>query len=65
MPRTSVTSVHGVSTVRKVEDGVVRLVPVTVGIQDGPFVEILSGLEAGELTVAKAGAFVRGERNND
>ncbi|WP_342236991.1 efflux RND transporter periplasmic adaptor subunit [Inquilinus sp. OTU3971] len=59
LPRTSVTSAHGLSTVRKVEDGVVRLVPVTVGIQDGPFVEILSGLEAGELAVAKAGAFVR------
>lgn len=59
LPRTSVTSAHGVSTVRKVENGVVRLVPVTVGIQDGPFVEILSGLEAGELAVAKAGAFVR------
>lgn len=59
LPRTSVTSAHGVSTVRKVEDGVVRLVPVTVGIQDGPFVEILSGLEAGEQAVAKAGAFVR------
>ncbi len=59
LPRTSVTSAHGVSMVRKVENGVVRLVPVTVGIQDGPFVEILSGLEAGEQVVAKAGAFVR------
>lgn len=59
LPRTSVMSAHGVSTVHKVENGVVRLVPVTVGIQDGPFVEILSGLEAGELAVAKAGAFVR------
>jgi HlyD family secretion protein len=59
LPRTSVTSAHGISAVRKVENGVVRLVPVTVGIQDGPFVEILSGLEAGELAVAKAGAFVR------
>lgn len=59
LPRTSVTSAHGVSTVHKVENGVVRRVPVTVGIQDGPFVEILSGLEAGELAVAKAGAFVR------
>ncbi len=59
LPRTSVTSAHGISTVRKVENGVVRLVPVTVGIQDGSFVEILSGLEAGEQAVAKAGAFVR------
>ncbi|WP_437365364.1 efflux RND transporter periplasmic adaptor subunit [Inquilinus limosus] len=59
LPRTSVTSAHGISTVRKVENGVVRLVPVTVGIQDGSFVEILSGLEAGEQAVAKAGALVR------
>lgn len=59
LPRTSVMSAHGISMVRKVEDGVVRLVPVAVGIQDGSFVEILSGLEAGEQAVAKAGAFVR------
>jgi len=65
LPRTSVTSAGGVSTVRKVVDGVVRLMPVTVGIQDGPFVEILSGIEAGEQAVAKAGAFVRdGDRIN-
>lgn len=59
LPRTSVTSANGRSIVRKVENGVVRLVPVTVGIQDGSFVEILSGLAAGEQAVAKAGAFVR------
>lgn len=59
LPRTSVTSVNGGALVRKVDGGVVRLMPVTLGIQDGPFVEILSGLEAGEQAVAKAGAFVR------
>lgn len=59
LPRTSVMSANGISMVRKVEADVVRLVPVTVGIEDGPFVEIVSGLEAGELVVAKAGAFVR------
>lgn len=59
LPRSSVMSTNGVSLVRKVEANVVRLVPVTVGIEDGPFVEIVSGLEPGELAVAKAGAFVR------
>ena len=47
------------------EDGVVRLVPVVTGIQDGQFVEILSGLKAGEQAVAKTGAYVRdGDRIN-
>lgn len=59
LPRSSVASANGLSMVRKVEGNVVRLVRVTVGIQDGPFVEIRSGLEAGERVVAKAGAFVR------
>lgn len=59
LPRTSVTSENGRTVVRTVADGVVRLTPVVVGIQDGPFVEVLSGLEAGEQAVAKAGAFVR------
>ncbi|WP_372394037.1 efflux RND transporter periplasmic adaptor subunit [Azospirillum sp. HJ39] len=59
LPRMSVTSANGGTVVRKVEEGIVRLVPVTVGIQDGPFVEILSGLGAGEQVVEKAGAFLR------
>lgn len=59
LPRTSVSTADGGAIVRKVDDGVVRLVPVTAGIQDGAFVEILSGLAAGERAVAKAGAFVR------
>ena len=65
LPQTAVTSSNGKSIVRKVEDGVVHLVPVTTGIQDGQYVEILSGLKAGEQTVAKAGAYVRdGDRIN-
>lgn len=59
LPRSSVGAADGGAVVRKVEDGVVRLVPVTAGLQDGAFVEILSGLVAGERAVAKAGAFVR------
>ncbi|MCA1494277.1 efflux RND transporter periplasmic adaptor subunit [Sinorhizobium alkalisoli] len=65
LPQTAVTAENGKSIVRKVEDGVVHLVPVTTGIQDGQFVEIVSGLEAGEQAVAKAGAYVRdGDRIN-
>ncbi|WEJ36397.1 efflux RND transporter periplasmic adaptor subunit [Sinorhizobium prairiense] len=65
LPQTAVTSEDGKSIVRKVEDGVVRLVPVETGIQDGQFIEILSGIEPGEQAVAKAGAYVRdGDRIN-
>ncbi|MCA1444384.1 efflux RND transporter periplasmic adaptor subunit [Ensifer sp. IC4062] len=65
LPQTAVTAEDGKAIVRKVEDGVVRLVPVVTGIQDGQFVEILSGLKAGEQAVAKAGAYVRdGDRIN-
>ncbi|WP_026618103.1 efflux RND transporter periplasmic adaptor subunit [Ensifer aridi] len=59
LPQTAVTSEDGKSIVRKVEDGVVRLIPVETGIQDGQFVEILSGIKPGEQAVAKAGAYVR------
>ncbi|MCA1367909.1 efflux RND transporter periplasmic adaptor subunit [Bradyrhizobium sp. BRP14] len=65
LPQTAVTSEDGKSIVRKVEDGVVRLIPVETGIQDGQFVEILSGIKPGEQAVAKAGAYVRdGDRIN-
>lgn len=65
LPQTAVTSEDGKSIVRKVEDGVVRLVPVETGIQDGQFIEILSGIRPGEQAVAKAGAYVRdGDRIN-
>ena len=65
LPQTAVTSEDGKSIVRKVESGTVHLVPVETGIQDGQFVEILSGVEPGEQVVAKAGAYVRdGDRIN-
>lgn len=65
LPQTAVTAEDGKSIVRKVKDGIVHLTPVTTGIQDGQFVEILSGLEPGEQAVAKAGAYVRdGDRIN-
>jgi HlyD family secretion protein len=44
---------------------VAERVAVETGIRDGGFVEILSGLAAGDTVVTKAGSFVRsGDRIN-
>ncbi|MDM9626025.1 efflux RND transporter periplasmic adaptor subunit [Rhizobium sp. S152] len=59
LPLAAVTTGRNGSTARKVEDGVVKQVKVTTGIQDGGFVEIAEGLKEGDTVVAKAGAFVR------
>jgi HlyD family secretion protein len=59
LPLTAVNSDEDGSSVRKVENGIVRFANVETGIQDGAYVEIVSGLKAGEEVVAKAGAYVR------
>lgn len=59
LPLSAVTTDRNGSTARKVEDNVVKQVKIETGIQDGGFVEVVSGLEAGDMVVAKAGAFVR------
>ncbi|UHS62066.1 efflux RND transporter periplasmic adaptor subunit [Agrobacterium vaccinii] len=59
LPLSAVTSGRDGSTTRRVEDGVVKQVPVEIGIQDGGFVEIRSGISVGDVVVEKAGAFVR------
>ncbi len=59
LPLSAVTSGRDGSTTRRVENGVVKQVPVEIGIQDGGFVEIKSGISAGDVVVEKAGAFVR------
>ena len=65
LPLSAITTAEGKTVARKVEDGVVRLVPVETGIQDGQVIEIVSGLAAGDEVVAKAGAYVRdGDRVN-
>lgn len=49
----------------KVEDGVVKAVPVEPGIREGEWVEVVTGLKEGDTVVAKAGSFVRdGDRVN-
>jgi HlyD family secretion protein len=59
LPLSAITTADNKTVARKVEDGVVKLVPVETGIQDGQMIEIVSGLAAGDEVVAKAGAYVR------
>lgn len=59
LPQSAVTTDRKGSFARRVEDGVVKQVTVKTGIQDAGFVQIESGLKAGDQVVAKAGAFVR------
>lgn len=65
VPLTAIgSSVDGIAVMR-VKDGLVERVVVKTGIRDGAYVEITDGLAAGDLVVAKAGAFVRaGDRIN-
>jgi HlyD family secretion protein len=58
LPVTALGSKGTESTVMLVKDGVVHRVTVTTGIRDGGWIEILTGLAAGDTVVAKAGAFV-------
>lgn len=65
LPQTAVTNENGRTIIRKVENGVIRILPVRTGISDGKFIEVLEGLKAGEEVVARAGAYVRdGDRIN-
>lgn len=59
LPITAVTTNSQNITTRVVTNGIVHIVPVTTGIQDGAYIEITSGVKVGEDVVAKAGAYVR------
>lgn len=59
LPLSAVTTNRDGSTARKVEGNIVKQVKIETGIQDNGFVEVLSGLSAGDKVVEKAGAFVR------
>ncbi|MCU0911080.1 MAG: efflux RND transporter periplasmic adaptor subunit [Rhodobacteraceae bacterium] len=64
-PAVPVTAVGSDGSVLRVDEGVVHRVAVTAGIRDGGLLEIREGLDAGEVLVARAGAFVReGDRIN-
>ncbi|PZQ96648.1 MAG: efflux RND transporter periplasmic adaptor subunit [Cereibacter sphaeroides] len=65
VPVTAIGATADETTVMKVTDGKVSRVPVTLGIRDGDYVEVLTGVEKGDLVVTKAAAFVRdGDRIN-
>ena len=65
VPVTAVGSGPDGTSVMKVTGDSVQRVAVQTGIRDGGWVEILSGLSAGDQVVTKAGAFVRdGDRIN-
>lgn len=65
VPVTAVGANDDGATVMRVVGGLVERVPVTLGIRDGAFVEILAGVSAGDMVVTKAAAFVRdGDRIN-
>jgi HlyD family secretion protein len=59
LPLTAVTSGKTGTLVRRVENGIVEVKPVETGIQDGRFIEIVSGMTAGDEVIARAGAYVR------
>ncbi|WP_417434701.1 efflux RND transporter periplasmic adaptor subunit [Hoeflea sp.] len=59
VPVTSVNMGPDGADVLKIEDGIAKRTAVTTGIREGGRVEIADGLIAGDLIVAKAGAFVR------
>ena len=58
-PITALGVSAGGQTALKVTGDIANLVPVTTGIRDSGWIEILSGLAPGDQIVAKAGAFVR------
>lgn len=54
-----VAAMGDAEVLRVTSGGTVEQAPVTTGIRDGGLIEITSGLFAGEVIVARAGAFVR------
>jgi HlyD family secretion protein len=59
VPITSVNQAGDEASVLLLTDGQAKKTAVTTGIRDRERIEILDGLDAGDLIVAKAGAFVR------
>lgn len=65
VPVSAVSSGADGDTVMVVQDGTAARVTVKTGIRDGGWIEVLSGLTAGDTVVTKAGSFVRaGDRVN-
>jgi HlyD family secretion protein len=51
--------IDGEATVQAVVDGRIETRTVTTGLRTADRVEVLTGLEAGEVIVRRAGSFVR------
>jgi HlyD family secretion protein len=65
VPVTAVSSAADGDAVMVIKDGQAARVLVKTGIRDGGWIEVLSGLAAGDTVVTKAGSFVRaGDRVN-
>jgi HlyD family secretion protein len=65
LPLSAITTDKKGTTTRLVTDNVIKQIKIETGIQDGAFIEVKSGLQQGDVVVAKAGAFVRdGDRIN-
>ena len=59
VPVTAIGTDGSTSTVMRVVNGVIERAPVTLGIRDSGWVEIVSGLAAQDQVVIKAGSFVQ------
>ncbi|HVY59159.1 MAG TPA: efflux RND transporter periplasmic adaptor subunit [Xanthobacteraceae bacterium] len=59
LPATALTRTDGRSVVQVVKDGRVEDRPVAVGTTEGLFVELQSGIAAGEVVIARAAPFLR------
>ena len=65
VPASAIIYHEGVPVLQLVENGLVRSVPVEIGVRTGKVVEVLSGLTEGQEVVARAGTFVAdGDRVN-
>ena len=59
VPLTAISATAEGARVMRVKDGNVEAVIVKTGIRQGNLIEVVEGLDAGDLVVKKAGAFVR------
>lgn len=59
LPVSAVNTDGGASTVQLVREGVIVTQQVTTGLSEGARIEIVSGLAAGDVVVARAGTFLR------
>lgn len=59
IPLSALVTIDGRATVQAVVDGVIETRDVETGLRTASTIEIVSGLEAGEAVVRRAGTFVR------